>query len=136
MKIFTAFLCILFFLSCQDKKSKYVLDEKSEMAKLMLDMHSDLENIQDKIKQNQNIGKFPENYNKIISAPMTQEGMRTESWESLAIAMIEAKKSLYEAQPEFQEQAYKDAVNSCIACHQAVGCRGPIPKIKKLAWKP
>lgn len=136
MKFYIGVLSLLILLGCQDRKSKYVLDEKSEMAQLMLDMHADLENIQEKIKKGEDLGEFPNDFENIVSAPMTQEAMRTESWESLARTMIEAEKSLYNANPENQEQAYKDAVNTCIACHQAVGCRGPLPKIQKLRWKP
>lgn len=136
MRFFIVAFCLFLFASCQEKRSKYILDEKSEMAQLMLDMHADFEMIQEKIKKGEDLGEFPNDYEKIVSAPMTQEAMRTESWEVFAKSMIEAEKSLYNAESENQIQAYQDAVNTCIACHQAVGCRGPLPKIRKLHWKP
>lgn len=126
----------LFFSACQEKKSKYFLDEKSEMAQLMLDMHTQLDEAQIKIKNGETLGSYPEEFDKIIDAEMTDESMRTESWENFANALIESEKALYNAAPEEQEQAYKNVVNSCLACHTSVGCSGPIPKIKKLSWKP
>ncbi|MDG4950526.1 hypothetical protein NLM59_06295 [Weeksellaceae bacterium KMM 9724] len=136
MRILLSLSFILLISSCQEKKSKYVLDEKSEMAQLMLDMHASLDEVQLKIKNGENIGDYPEEFDKVIDAEMTDESMRSDSWESFANALIESERALYNAAPEEQEQAYKNVVNSCLACHTNVGCSGPIPKIKKLSWKP
>ncbi|MDG4945446.1 hypothetical protein NMK71_03385 [Weeksellaceae bacterium KMM 9713] len=136
MRILLSLSFILLISSCQEKKSKYVLDEKSEMAQLMLYMHASLDEVQLKIKNGENLGDYPEEFDKVIDAEMTDESMRSGSWESFANALIESEKALYNAAPEEQEQAYKNVVNSCLACHTSVGCSGPIPKIKKLSWKP
>jgi cytochrome c553 len=136
MKIFIALTFILLIISCDNNNSsKYVLEEKSQMAQLMLDMHSEMEEIQVKIKKGEDLGQYPSKYDEIVTAEMTDESMRDESWGAYANAVIEAKKNLYEAAPEEKEQAYQDVVNSCIACHTSVGCSGPIPKINKLHWK-
>ena len=136
MRILLSLSFIFLITSCHEKKSKYVLDEKSEMAQLMLDMHASLDEVQLKIKNGENLGDYPEEFDKVIDAQMTDESMRSESWESFANALIESEKALYNAAPEEQEKAYKNVVNSCLACHTSVGCSGPIPKIKKLSWKP
>lgn len=136
MRLLIGFLGIFLILSCTQKKSKFVLDEKSEMAQLMLDMHTTLDTLQVKIKNNEDLGDFPENYEHIIDAPMTDESMRDENWETYATALLESQKALYKAQPEEQEEAYKKVISSCLACHTTVGCSGPIPKIEKLHWKP
>lgn len=136
MRILLSLSFIFLITSCHEKKSKYVLDEKSEMAQLMLDMHASLDEVQLKIKNGENLGDYPKEFDKVIDAEMTDESMRSESWESFAITLIESEKALYNAVPEEQEQAYKNVVNSCLACHTSVGCSGPIPKIKKLSWKP
>lgn len=136
MRILLSLSFIFLITSCHEKKSKYVLDEKSEMAQLMLDMHASLDEVQLKIKNGENLGDYPKEFDKVIDAEMTDESMRSESWESFAITLIESEKALYNAAPEEQEQAYKNVVNSCLACHTSVGCSGPIPKIKKLSWKP
>ena len=135
MRILLVLGFTLFFTACQEKKSKYVLEEKSEMAQLMLDMHANLDEVQMKIKNGEALGSYPEEFDKVIDAEMTDESMRSESWENFANALIESEKALYKAAPEAQEQAYKNVVNSCLACHTSVGCSGPIPKIKKLSWK-
>lgn len=135
MRILIGLLLVLFFISCEDKNSKYVLDEKSEMAQLMLDMHAEMDAVQIKIRNGEDLGSYPEKFDNVVSAAMSNESMREEGWESYAEALIIAEKSLYEASPEAQPQAYKDVVSTCLACHSAVGCSGPIPKIKKLHWK-
>ena len=134
MKIILCLFLVLFLVSCE-KKNKFAIEEKSEMAQLMLAMHSEMVAVQVKIKAGEDLGKYPEKFDNVVSAPMTDESMREESWESYAQTLIAAEKSLYQAKPEEQQQAYKDVVSSCLACHTSVGCAGPIPKIKKLHWK-
>ena len=127
---------MMFFFSCQEEKNKYQLDPKSEMAQQMLDMHEDLKEIQQKIKSGEDLGEYTNDYDNFVELEMTQEHMRKEGFEAYALALLESEKLLYEAEtPEAQKLAYDRVVNNCLACHQAVACTGPIPKIKKLAWK-
>lgn len=111
------------------------MDEKSEMAQMMLDMHTDLKEIQTQIKSGEDLGDYPEHYNGFATLKMTDESMREEGFEAYAKQLIESEKALYSADIQNQEQAYKKVVNNCLACHTTIGCRGPIPKIKKLRWK-
>ena len=138
MRFFLTFFSICFFLfSCSEDKShrKYVLKEKSEMAQMMLDMHSNLAEIQKKIKSGEDLGNFPAEYANLPVVDMTDESMRAEGFEAYALHLIASEKELFEAEtPQAQETAYKNVVNSCINCHTNVGCKGPIPKIEKLRW--
>lgn len=135
MKFIYLILAFIFLFSCQ-KKSKYQLDPKSEMAQRMLDMHDDLKQIQEKIKEGKDLGNYPQKYQDFASLEMTQENMRKDGFEAYAMALLESEKLLYATDsPEEQKKAYQQVVNNCLACHQAVACTGPIPKIKKLAWK-
>lgn len=102
----------------------------------MLDMHEDLKNIKEKIKAGEELGDYPDRYNDFAALEMTKESMRKEGFEAYALALLESEKQLYEARSEEEKvNAYKQVVNNCLACHEAVACTGPIPKINKLRWK-
>lgn len=134
MKKYFFIFILISVVSCE-KQSKYAIDQKSEMAQRMLDMHEDLKLLQSKIKSGEDIGVFPEKYNDFAVLEMTDESMREKGFEAYALALLESEKELYNAAPENRKQAYQQVVNNCLACHETIGCRGPIPKIKKLAWK-
>lgn len=133
MKNIFLLILSLFILSCSEKKNKYAVDEKSEMAQLMVDMHANLLEVQEKIKANEKLE--PKIHDEILTATFTAEHFDAEGFEGYAKSLIEAEKALYDENQTDKKTAYQNVVNSCVACHSTIACRGPLPKIKKLRWK-
>ncbi|MDO5509370.1 MAG: hypothetical protein Q4F57_01610 [Weeksellaceae bacterium] len=111
---------------------KFEEHQTSELAQLMRDMHQDMLHVRDQIQDGQPLPEYTPRYTHITSAAMTQEHMRTDAFEAYAQQILQIEKEMYQAAPEQQRAHYQTLVQNCIACHQAIGCTGPITKIKKL----
>ncbi len=139
MKVLIALVSMIFLLSCSNgDKKKFQMYELSPMAQLMETMYSDHESIKSKLQQgDQNIGTFPSNYLDIYTAKFTKESFNTPEFQTFAKAFIAADKALFTASDSVNRiNAYNNAINSCINCHETVGCKGPLTRIRKLTIKP
>ncbi|GLB53861.1 hypothetical protein NBRC110019_29020 [Neptunitalea chrysea] len=108
--------------------------EMSEMAALMEKMHKEHAVVKEKIKKGDSIGEIPEFYYEIYSATFTDNKDNDENFKKWAKLYINAEENLYSATYNNKTDAFNNAVNVCIQCHQQK-CGGPIPRIKKLLIK-
>ena len=113
------------------EKEALIMVEASEMAQLMNEMYAFNESIKQPIIDGSLSTTYPEKFNNIHSAVLTDASDRDLSFESFSKLFIEAQKQLFEAPQEELISRYNNAINACISCHN-VKCVGPIPRIKKL----
>ena len=138
-KIFILGLLIC-FTSCTDEvvkkeKEPLIMVEQSEMSLLMNEMFAFNESIKQQIKDGKLNNDFPEHFNKIHTAVLTDSTVRDEAFKKDAQLFLDAQKALFEVETsEELKLHYNNAVNACISCHE-VTCVGPIPRIKKLYVK-
>ena len=113
------------------EKDVLVMVERSEMAELMNEMYAFNESIKQQIMDGTLSTTYPETFNNIHSAVLTDASDRDLNFESFSKLFLEAQKQLFEAPKEELIARYNNAINACISCHN-VKCVGPIPRIKKL----
>ena len=113
------------------KKQALVMAERSEMAELMNEMYAFNESIKQQILDGALSTTYPEKFNNIHSAILTDNSDRDLRFESFSKLFLEAQKQIFEAPQEELITRYNNAINACISCHN-VKCVGPIPRIKKL----
>ncbi len=139
------FITIL-LVSCQNNKEKeacesdskvnedgFEMYEISEMAALMEQMYVDNQRLKDKIINGDTIGKFPQHFERIHQAVMTDGKERDDFFEEQAQKFIIAQEQIYK-DPKNAKVHFNKGIDACIQCHE-VKCGGPIPKIKKLYIK-
>ncbi|WP_396169626.1 hypothetical protein [Flavobacterium sp.] len=141
---------ILLFVSCQSKENKaadkeacpadsktnddgFKMYQMSEMAVLMEQMYVDNQRLKDRIIKGDTIGKFPQHFERIHQAIMTDGKDRDAFFEDQAQKFIIAQEQIYK-DPKNAKAHFNKGVDACIQCHQQK-CGGPIPKIKKLYIK-
>ncbi|GAA0874157.1 hypothetical protein GCM10009118_05650 [Wandonia haliotis] len=112
------------------EKKKFEMHESSEMASLMRQMHHINMQLKERISAGEDLGEFPESFERILEAAMTEGHVKDEFFITHAESFLESQRAIY-ANPEQAEDLYNKAVASCIECHQ-VKCTGPIPKIQQL----
>jgi len=138
-KIFILGLLIC-FTSCKDEvvkkeKEPLIMVEQSEMSLLMNEMFAFNESIKQQIKDGKLNNDFPEHFNKIHTAVLTDSTVRDEAFKKDAQLFLDAQKALFEVETtEDLKMHYNNAVKACISCHE-VTCVGPVPRIKKLYVK-
>ena len=140
----TVFICFIFIClaSCKEQseidkteKEPLIMVEQSEMSLLMNEMFAFNESIKQQIKDGKLNNDFPEHFNKIHTAVLTDSTVRDEAFKKDAQLFLDAQKALFEVETsEELKLHYNNAVNACISCHE-VTCVGPIPRIKKLYVK-
>jgi cytochrome c553 len=143
MNKFLILLMIFCFFSCQKKKQnaiennasckkekKFEMYELSEMASLMEQMYAYNLQIKSKIEKGESVGEYPEFFNKIYTAKLTDSSDKDPFFDEKAKAFIAAQKLIY-SDTNNVNQYFNDGVTACITCHEGK-CGGPIPKIKKL----
>ena len=135
------FVMAIVTFSCNSGKKKalqsmdeLIMVEQSEMAKLMNEMYAFNQSIKQQIADGELKAGFPNNFNQIHTAILTDPSDRDSIFESFSFSFLEDQKSIFDAPPEELKQRYNNAVNACISCHSQK-CTGPIPKIKKLLIK-
>lgn len=114
---------------------KYDMYVPSEMANLMNEMYNYKAELKSDILSGTVPTEFPEQFLKIHTAELSDFKDRTEAFEAVSKAFIEAEQRLFDStatQP--LETRFNTAVNLCISCHN-MGCTGPIPRIQKLLIK-
>jgi len=127
----------LVLLSCNKKQDKpesnfQQVYEMSEMALLMEGMYTDLNENRVKIIENKSIGEFPQKFEEIHSAEMTETFERTDEFRRWSDSLIQNFHHLYKLDSNRIEN-YNNVVKTCITCHKSdAGCIGPVSRIGKL----
>lgn len=114
-----------------EEKQALIMAERSEMALLMNEMYAFNESIKQQIVDGALSTSYPEKFDNIHSAVLTDPSARDLNFESFSKLFLEAQKELFESPQEELITRYNKAINVCISCHN-VKCVGPIPRIKKL----
>jgi cytochrome c553 len=139
----TCFLLLLLFLSafgCKNnqeeskEKKVFVMAEPSEMTILMMEMYAYNEGFKQQILNGNLTTDYPERFENIHSAVLTNPSVKDSSFKAFASQFIEAQKLVFESPQEELTLHYNNAIKACISCHN-VKCVGPIPRIKKLLIK-
>jgi cytochrome c553 len=117
-----------------EEKQALIMAERSEMAMLMNEMYAFNESIKQQIIDGALSTSYPEKFDNIHSAVLTNPSARDLNFESFSKLFLEAQKELFESPQEELITRYNKAINACISCHN-VKCVGPIPRIKKLLIK-
>lgn len=118
----------------QKEKKVLVMAETSEMGKLMIEMYAYNESIKQQIINGNLKNSYPQRFDNIHSAVLTNPKVRDSSFDSFSKQFIEAQKQVFESPKEELTINYNNAIHACISCHN-VKCVGPIPRIKKLLIK-
>ena len=140
MKLITGVFLLLILWSCSQSpaeevkvKKEFEMYKTSEMASLMRQMHHINLQLKDKINAGEDLGDFPESFEQILVASMTDNKAMDDFFNSHATSFLESQRKIYD-NPSQAKNLFNEAVELCIACHQ-VKCAGPIPKIEKLYIK-
>jgi cytochrome c553 len=112
---------------------KFEMYQMSEMAALMESMYLENQQLKERIKKGDTIGKFPSHFLQIHKAVMTDETENDAFFKEQSALFIKAQELIYE-DPKNAKQHFNDGINACVRCHE-VKCGGPLPKIKKLYIK-
>lgn len=148
-KIILLAVAPLLYCSCQKKteslegkvdsvatagKKDFEMYELSEMAMLMEQMYVDNQRLKEKIEKGEPVGEFPSHFAKIHGAVMTDPTENDQFFSDNANLFLSAQEMIYK-DPDNAREHYSNAIQACISCHE-VKCSGPIPRIKKLQFKP
>ncbi|MCW5519240.1 hypothetical protein J1N09_05280 [Aureitalea sp. L0-47] len=133
---------VLLLISCNSKVEEPVVSVvkpadmevyvPSEMANHMNFMYEYNEELKNRILKGDTLGSYPEEFEILYSAKLTDPTDRDEFFELFSNHFIETQKIIYDEESEIPlEDRYNSAINLCISCHNTT-CIGPIPRIKKL----
>jgi hypothetical protein len=134
---FVILLSICFILSRCGKKTDESCDRPtnpngdSELALLMRDMTTHLEQEKKNMDAHLHPGKMPEEHKKIKTATPTDTKQLSESFAGFAQMYLDALTAYHTSAPENHRFAYNNLVKTCISCHSNE-CPGPVKRIKKL----
>jgi hypothetical protein len=111
------------------------LDQPSELAQIMRDMHKEATNRKHSLEQGQLDPTLSETLFSMITAHPTKPHMKGEGFEPYAKSFIGIYNQIHGAEEiGVQIQAHNNMVDACIACHTQF-CDGPISRIEKLYVK-
>ena len=111
------------------------LDQPSELAQIMRDMHEEATNRKNSLEQGQLDPTLSETLFSMITAHPTKPHMKGEGFEPYAKSFIGIYNQIHSAEEiDVQIQAHNNMVDACIACHTQF-CDGPISRIEKLYVK-
>lgn len=111
------------------------LDQPSELAQIMRDMHKEAINRKHSLEQGQLDPTLSETLFSMITANPTKPHMKGEGFEPYAKSFIGIYNQIHGAEEiGVQIQAHNNMVDACIACHTQF-CDGPISRIEKLYVK-
>jgi len=133
-------LLVSFIFGCKNQpepkpeKEPLIMVKQSEMALLMNEMYAFNESIKNQITNGKLYNSFPEHFNKIYTAVLTDPSVKDAEFETNSKYFIQNQKAVFEDSNSDLKLRYNNAVNACISCHN-VTCVGPIPRIKKLLLK-
>ena len=115
----------------ENPKEELVMAKVSEMSLLMNEMYAYNEAIKQQIIVDKFKANYPERFDKIHTAVLTDPTDRDNNFERFSMQYIESQKAVYNGSEDNLKSRYNNAINMCITCHN-VKCVGPIPRIKKL----
>ena len=116
----------------ETKSSFQEVYQMSEMAILMEEMYNELQKNRSNIIENKPVGEFPQKFEKIDSAKMTETFVRTDEFKNWSNLLIQNFHHLYESDSNRIEN-YNNVIKTCISCHKSdAGCIGPVSRIGKL----
>ncbi|MFY7810278.1 MAG: hypothetical protein ACOVQ2_00965 [Flavobacterium sp.] len=134
------FFIVILLVSCNTKvnesksnEKEFEMYEMTEMALLMEKMFHENESLKSKIINQENLGKFPDTYQTIFTANMTDKAENDDFFKEHAKLFIESQENIYKEKGKEKEN-FNLMVNACVKCHE-VKCTGPIVRIKKLYIK-
>jgi hypothetical protein len=111
------------------------LDQPSELAQIMRDMHEEATTRKHSLAQGQLDPTLSETLFSMITANPTKPHMKGEGFEPYAKSFIGIYNQIHGAEEiGVQIQAHNNMVDACIACHTQF-CDGPISRIEKLYVK-
>ncbi|MCC7303175.1 MAG: hypothetical protein IT233_11080 [Bacteroidia bacterium] len=133
----------LFFISCkeqaQETKPLTRADSTSlnpngdsELAKLMREMASFMENTRERLQKGDSLLPYPEHFIQIHTAQSTPDMVDEQTMRIMGSSYLEGLRMLYKASPDARKENFNVAVNACVACHEYV-CPGPLKRIGKLS---
>ena len=137
MRIVYSLLALLLFASCKTEvkkvevKEKLIMYQASEMTELMRGIYEYTKLSKQKIENNQDLFRYPEEFKKISTAKLTDPSERDAEFDSLAVIFLENQKGAYAFKGDLVKYSYNKSINACITCHKT-RCTGPLPKIRKL----
>lgn len=149
MKNTLLLLCTIFIFSCQNApkkevesnksdstcntKKEFKMYEMSEMAALMEQMYAHNMQVKKHILNKEDVGDYPEYFEKIHTAKFTDESDNDAFFKQKAKEYIVSQKLIYTTNGNTKEN-FNKGVDVCISCHNQK-CGGPIERIKKLYIK-
>jgi cytochrome c553 len=128
-------LGLLALASCEQATEEKVFEmhEVSEMASLMKQMAHINEELKKRIQNGEDLGAFPANFERILTASMTKNQEMDEFFIKHAEIFLERQKEIY-AHPENARDNFNLSIDACIRCHEEK-CPGPLSRIQKLKIK-
>ena len=124
---------VILFAACQQLENKVVQtiidpNDASEMALLMRDMFSQLEDIKQKIILGEDIAKEQLNFELIHKQTPTDESFLKEGLIPMSTAYAYSVEA-FNKQPSSKN--FSSIVNNCMSCHTQL-CPGPLERIDNL----
>jgi len=124
---------VILFAACQQRENKVVQtiidpNDASEMALLMRDMFSQLEDIKQKIILGEDIAKEQLNFELIHKQTPTDESFLKEGLIPMSTAYAYSVEA-FNKQPSSKN--FSSIVNNCMSCHTQL-CPGPLERIDNL----
>jgi len=139
-------LCLILCVSCNYSEEKEVIAKDteefvfdlyvpSEMSLLMNSMYDVNEKIKNEIVSGNVLEEFPDDFERIFTAELSEGKYRNETFEAYSKVLIDNQKLIFDGAVHLPlEQRYNNAIKTCISCH-TTECVGPIPRIEKLLIK-
>lgn len=124
--------------SCSNEKSAEVCEKPvnpngdSELALLMREMATHVDNEKIKLAKGEMPSAYPEAFEKIKTAKPTDSMSKSEHFDNFADQYVSAVK-YYAAATDLEKSktAFNNMVSTCISCHN-VQCPGPLKRIEKM----
>lgn len=107
----------------------------SELSLLMREMQAYTNNAKKALQNNTNPAPYPESFNKIYSATISDGMSKSDFYKQFADIYLTAVKNYSKSNNQERAENYNNMVNACLACHSQ-HCPGPVPVIKKMVWDP
>ncbi|MCH7401981.1 hypothetical protein ACFOUP_15785 [Belliella kenyensis] len=139
LKSFPAIVfCLILIFACSKKEkneneseTKRYPNQDAPLALLMREMFEDMEKIKIAVAEGEEIKSYIEKHKQLLTATPTDAAVKTEQFNSMAMAYLANLKQLEQSNESNQLENYKSLVSTCLACHSNY-CPGPIKRINLL----
>ncbi len=109
--------------------------DRSELALLMREMFDENMEIREQIMNGETPKEFSEKFYNLHTANATEPEKINDTYHAMADAYLQTMEGVMEAEGDEAVAAFNNMVTTCVNCHKAVSCQGPIPKINQLRIK-